>query len=129
MRNRTSKPGEERKGFSCSHGCGPVACFLVLAVLLQGGCRGKPDIRGAPKENAAEQPPRGDDALRLQPLPPQDGEDVVIDPFCGLKIRKPEAAATLERKGVTYHFCTLDHMEAFKKDPEKYLIVDTNDDL
>ena len=80
-------------------------------------------------EKIEEEAPRKGDEPLLQPLPPPDGEDVVVDPFCGLRIRKSEAAATFDHKGVTYHFCTLDHMEAFKKDPEKHLIVDTNDDL
>ena len=123
------KAREKRKGYSWSRGFGPAAVLLVLAAALNHGCKKNSDVQGTLEENMEEKNPRSDDELRLQPLPPPDGDDVVVDPFCGLKIRRLEAAATLEHKGVTYYFCTLDHMEAFKKDPEKYLIIDTNDDL
>lgn len=65
--------------------------------------------------------------LRLQPLPPSGGEEAVVCPFCGLKIRKSEVASTYEYNGKTYYFCTEDHMEAFKRNPETYLNIDTDD--
>ena len=125
----TFKAAENRARASWDRYRGAAVCFLVMALLLQGGCKKKADVHGTPEQGGMEEQPRGGDELRLHPLPPPDGEDVVVDPFCGLKMRRSEAAATLEHEGKTFHFCTHDHMEAFKKDPEKHLNIDTSDDL
>jgi len=47
-------------------------------------------------------------------------EDTVVDPVCGMKIKKSDAKATYEHNGETYHFCMEGCKEKFKKDPEKY---------
>ena len=42
------------------------------------------------------------------------------DPVCNIEVKKdPELSA--KYKGKTYYFCMKADMEAFKKDPEKYL--------
>lgn len=46
--------------------------------------------------------------------------DRAIDPVCNIAVRRdPELSA--EYRGKTYYFCMKADMEAFKKDPEKYL--------
>lgn len=42
----------------------------------------------------------------------------MVDPYCGMKLRPGEAAATAEYAGTTYWFCLEDHREAFLEDPE-----------
>jgi YHS domain-containing protein len=44
------------------------------------------------------------------------------DPICGMEVSGSEAAASLEYKGKRFHFCSLSCYDAFKKDPERYLI-------
>lgn len=45
----------------------------------------------------------------------------VVDPVCGMRIKKREAAATLEHEGETYYFCSESCKEEFIKDPMKYM--------
>ncbi len=45
----------------------------------------------------------------------------VKDPVCGMTIEDTEAAATYEREGVKYYFCSVPCKENFQKDPDKYL--------
>ena len=47
-------------------------------------------------------------------------EDTVVDPVCGMKIKKSEAKATYEYKEKTYYFCMEGCKEKFMKDPEKF---------
>ncbi len=44
-----------------------------------------------------------------------------IDPVCGMKIKKKDAAATSEHKGKTVYFCNRMCKEEFEKEPEKYM--------
>jgi Cu+-exporting ATPase len=44
-----------------------------------------------------------------------------IDPVCGMKIKKKEAAATSEYKGKTIYFCNKMCKKEFDEDPEKYI--------
>ncbi len=44
-----------------------------------------------------------------------------VDPVCGMKIKKSEAAATSEYQGKTYYFCNLSCKKAFDQNPQKYL--------
>jgi len=48
----------------------------------------------------------------------EDG--TVVDPVCGMKIKKSDAKATTEYNGQTYYFCMEGCLEKFKTDPEKY---------
>jgi YHS domain-containing protein len=56
----------------------------------------------------------------LGPRSPAEGWEVV-DPYCGMKLRRSEAAATMEHRGRTYYFCLPDHRDAFARDPDRYL--------
>ncbi len=51
-------------------------------------------------------------------------EDAVVDPVCGMKVKKSEAKATYEHNGKTYYFCMEECKEKFVKDPEKYAKTD-----
>ncbi len=67
-------------------------------------------------------PHRNQDHFRLKPrLVVSENADFVIDPFCGMKMQKNEAAGNIEYRGKIYYFCTIDHLKAFKENPEKYL--------
>jgi len=48
----------------------------------------------------------------------EDG--TVVDPVCGMKIKKSDAKATYEYNGKTYYFCMEGCLEKFKNDPQKY---------
>ncbi|UCC41606.1 MAG: YHS domain-containing protein [Candidatus Aminicenantes bacterium] len=47
-------------------------------------------------------------------------EETVVDPVCGMKIKKSDAKATYEHNGETYYFCMEGCKNKFKKDPDKY---------
>jgi len=56
------------------------------------------------------------------PTPSDEGEEwEVEDPYCGMRLRRSEAAATYVHRGETYFFCIRDHREAFARDPSRYL--------
>lgn len=46
---------------------------------------------------------------------------MVKDPVCGMMLESTEAAGTYAYKGVTYYFCSRDEIDAFAKNPERYL--------
>lgn len=52
--------------------------------------------------------------------------DTVVDPVCGMEIKKSEAKATYEYKGKTYYFCMEGCKEKFVKEPAKYVSADEN---
>lgn len=47
--------------------------------------------------------------------------DMVVDPVCGMKVKKEDAVATVEHEGETYYFCMEADKTAFVKNPEKYV--------
>lgn len=49
-------------------------------------------------------------------------EDTVVDPVCGMKIKKSDAKATYEYNGETYYFCMEGCKEKFMKDPDTYVM-------
>ncbi len=49
-----------------------------------------------------------------------DEDGMVVDPVCGMKIKKSDAKATYEYNGQTYYFCMEGCLEKFQKDPQKY---------
>lgn len=51
-------------------------------------------------------------------------EDTAVDPVCGMKVKKSDAAATYEYNNKTYYFCMEECKEKFVKNPEKYLMAD-----
>src|SRR5687767_13067980 len=44
-----------------------------------------------------------------------------IDPVCGMTVNTQTAAGSLTHKGTTYFFCSAHCVEAFRKDPERFL--------
>lgn len=56
----------------------------------------------------------------------EHGEDTVVDPVCGMKIKKSDAKATYEYNGKTYYFCMEGCKEKFVKEPAKYVRADEN---
>jgi YHS domain-containing protein len=104
--------------------------FLVaaLAAAILPGCKRKAEVAQQLKENPGAQISSSSENFKLKPHPPSGSEETFTDPFCGMKLRKSEAAGTFEYKGVTYYFCTMDHLKAFKEDPEKYLNIDIDGD-
>lgn len=49
------------------------------------------------------------------------GENMAIDPVCGMKVNENDAFATSTYNGQTYYFCSKHCQIAFDKNPEKYL--------
>ncbi|NIO76574.1 MAG: YHS domain-containing protein [Armatimonadetes bacterium] len=45
-----------------------------------------------------------------------------IDPVCGMHVEEEKAAARVEYKGTTYHFCSAGCKERFEENPEKFLV-------
>ncbi|MEM2959566.1 MAG: copper-translocating P-type ATPase [Candidatus Jordarchaeaceae archaeon] len=45
---------------------------------------------------------------------------ITTDPVCGMKVEPGEAAGKVEYKGYVFYFCSEEHEEEFKKNPEKY---------
>lgn len=45
----------------------------------------------------------------------------VTDPVCGMTVDKASAAGSYEYKGMTYYFCSANCLDAFKKNPGKYI--------
>jgi Cu+-exporting ATPase len=45
----------------------------------------------------------------------------VKDPVCGMDIDPANAAAQIEHKGITYHFCGSKCKEKFDANPEQYI--------
>jgi YHS domain-containing protein len=52
---------------------------------------------------------------------PGTPDELVVDPFCGVRLKRSEAAASAEYQGTLYWFCLADHRDAFLDDPEAAL--------
>jgi YHS domain-containing protein len=59
--------------------------------------------------------------LRLETAPLYQAENMVTDPVCGMRLNRLHAPASLEHRGVTYHFCVERCRQEFAEDPERYL--------
>ncbi len=82
---------------------------IVSALVLAVAC----GLIWAPSILAGKQ--EAEEAERAEPA-----NERSIDPVCNIAVpRDPELSA--EYRGKTYYFCMKADMEAFKKDPEKYL--------
>jgi len=46
---------------------------------------------------------------------------MATDPVCGMRVDEKQAAATVERAGQAYYFCSEACHKAFTASPEKYL--------
>lgn len=47
--------------------------------------------------------------------------EMVVDPFCGMEIKKADATNTYEWEGKTYYFCMEADYNTFVADPKKYV--------
>jgi len=47
-------------------------------------------------------------------------DNLVTDPVCGMRFRRMDAAASVEREGTTYFFCVTECRDRFLLDPEGY---------
>ena len=88
---------------------------LALAGCARSGCDGGEAGRGGAESRPA--------ASGHGPVATDrdDGSWDVVDPYCGMRLRRAEVAATFEYRGTTYSFCMTDHRDAFARDPERYL--------
>jgi YHS domain-containing protein len=87
----------------------------VVFLLVAAGC----DRCAAPA--ARGDADRADaDAPQLGSQPATEGWEEV-DPYCGMRLRRSEAAGTAVYRGRTYYFCLPDHRDAFMRDPDRYL--------
>jgi YHS domain-containing protein len=87
---------------------------LGLVAALGVACARKPEGRDAPA-------PRAEAGAPGPAATPGDTDELVVDPFCGVKLKRSEAAASAEYGGTTYWFCLADHRDAFLEDPETAL--------
>lgn len=51
---------------------------------------------------------------------PEEVEETVADPVCGMEVEPSSAAGRAEYGGKTFYFCSKRCEETFRKDPEKY---------
>jgi len=54
----------------------------------------------------------------------QQAEDAVVDPVCGMKLKKEEAQVTYQYNGKTYYFCMEGCKDKFVKNPEEYVNIE-----
>jgi YHS domain-containing protein len=62
-----------------------------------------------------------DTYLRLEMSDHHQGENIVTDPVCGMKVNKVFAAAQMEYGGRTYYFCVPECRLRFAEKPERYV--------
>jgi YHS domain-containing protein len=97
-----------------------LAVLVCSAVLVLPACArkagdGSRDARAAPVRAPAAVDAAGGAPVAGEP------DELVVDPYCGLQLRKSEAAATATYGGVTYYFCLVDHRDALLADPRQAL--------
>lgn len=61
-----------------------------------------------------------DTYLQLQVVDQYQRENIVVDPVCGMRINRTNAAATYEHNGKTHYFCAEQCQRKFADDPERY---------
>ena len=47
-------------------------------------------------------------------------DQITLDPVCGMKVKPPTAAGSVEHGGKTWHFCGQGCVRKFQADPAKY---------
>ena len=99
--------------------------WVVLALSCSGCAR---SCGGEASQPDADRPRPAEAGPGLSPWPPGDGDDLVVDPYCGMRLRRSEAAATHDHRRQTYYFCLVDHRDAFARDPDRYLADTQGDD-
>jgi Cu+-exporting ATPase len=87
--------------------------FALLALILVVACGGEEPAQTKGKDmeampSTAGHAPQGEMAANM-----------VVDPVCGMKIKKEDAMATASHKGQTYYFCMEGDKDTFVEDPGK----------
>jgi YHS domain-containing protein len=98
----------------------PLALALCCLVLACAACARKPGA-GAGTDGSAAPTPAANDGARTTTGTPGAADEFVTDPYCGMKLKRGEAAASAEVRGTTYYFCLVDHRDAFLADPQRAL--------
>lgn len=62
-----------------------------------------------------------DTYLRLLEVEQYQGENLVVDPVCGMRINKNTAAGEAEYRGQKFYFCINECREKFLKEPERWI--------
>lgn len=91
---------------------------LFLLIFSTGYSCGECASESSVQSDGATQEEAGPIKLGSQPITKNWEE---VDPYCGMKIKRSEAATSFVHKGRTYYFCLVDHKEAFARDPDRYL--------
>ena len=94
----------------------PFAVAMVCLVLA--GCARK---SGARADATAAPAALDDGGVRPETGKPDGADETVVDPYCGMKLKRGEAAASAEYHGTTYYFCLADHRDAFLAGPQRAL--------
>ncbi len=98
-----------------------LAIVILVLVLVLNACRqdGCPGQASSDSSTSTSNQVKTDTSSTRRSA--DHGQWEVIDPYCGMKLQRTEAAASMEYKGRIYYFCLRDHMNAFSRDPERYL--------
>jgi YHS domain-containing protein len=96
----------------------PPALALCCLVLALSSCARRP---GAGSDGTTAPAPAASDGARTAAGAPGDADELVVDPYCGMRLKRGEAAASVEIRGTTYYFCLADHRDAFLADPPRAL--------
>jgi YHS domain-containing protein len=96
----------------------PFAVALVCLVLVLAGCARK---SGNGADGTAAPAALADSGVRPATDAPAGADEPVVDPYCGMRLGRGEAAASAEYRGTTYYFCLVDHRDAFLADPQRAL--------
>jgi len=89
-----------------------VLKIIMIAFLFICCCRDKREIT-VQLSHSEKESSKIEDSIK--------DDTIVVDPYCGLKLKKSEAKAKAVYKGKVYYFCMPDHRDAFLKSPEKYI--------
>lgn len=95
----------------------PYIIGMVLLVIVLTACSSEQQQDTAKRE----------DTHQHETMQGQTAEaDMVVDPVCGMKIKKADATNTYEWEGETYYFCMEADYNAFVADPKKYVAAIKN---
>ena len=97
------------------------ACSRLLPVLALAWLACACDDCSRPAERDAAAVPANDHPGKKLGSSPTQVAWEEVDPYCGMKLRRAEAAAKMKHRGRTYYFCLEDHKNAFSRDPDRYL--------
>jgi YHS domain-containing protein len=98
-----------------------TAVVLLAVLALVPACSKRGDSAGRAPSATEATGARTSDSASGVPAATGSPDEIVVDPFCGMKLKKSEAAASATYDGVTYWFCLADHRDAFLADPQRAL--------